>query len=460
MLKYLLLANLAPQADAIDKFVETQMTQQHIPGLVLLVIKDGKTVKEKAYGLANLDNKSETKLNHRFDMGSIGKTFTAGMIMQLVEKGKLKLDQPVIQILPDFPAKWSNITVRHLLSHQSGLPDYAFMEGIGLADTYEQKVWTDKVYAANLDFPTGRLYQYSNSNFVVLGLILEKIYGKKYAEIAKQQIFEPFGMTSTGFRNSPDRLPTGSATGYFYQANQFEDAGVGGISPTPSDGGGFTSIYDLNKWRDAMVGDKFLKPSTVKQMQTPSKVASGRTTGYGLGWMTAKLEGSPQITHGGNSVGFSATLSTFPKQKLEVYMLCNLYPVGGDAFAVGLARLLEKDLQRKPIPAAQATDPQPALTEKLMAGLGELAKRNTKSELFHEDMQLRLATGRGQMSLPAYAGFATVKKSEFISKRGEAPDTVYRYRVFDAATSWIVDFQVDKNNKIYSIGRLPDLDRR
>ena len=447
------------KADPIDAYVDAQMAAQHIPGLCLLVIKDGKTVKEKAYGVSNIETRRPTEMSDRFDMGSIGKTFTATMIMQLVTEKKLSLDQKVRDILPDFPERWQTTTIRQLISHQSGIPDYAFMPGVGLLDTYEQKTWTDTVYKANLDFPTGRLYQYSNSNFVLLGLVLEKVLGKPYREIAQTRIFSPVGMKDTCFKDAGKPLPERSTTGYFFIDGKLQDAGFGGTSPTPSDGGEFTTVYDLQRWSEAVQSGKVLPGGVVKTMQTPSVVSSGRKTGYGLGWMTASVEGSPQITHGGNSVGFSGTLSTYPKQHLEIYMLCNLYPVGGDGFALGIAKMLEPSLIRKPQVSA-AVDPNPGMTSKLMGGLKELAKPNVKSALFHDDMQLRLSTQRGQMALPAYANFSTVAKIEYISKRDEKPDMVYRYRVFDAKTSWIVDFQVTKEGTIYTIAKAPDTDKK
>ena len=446
------------QPDPIDTYVEAQMAKQHIPGLCLLVVKDGKTIKEKAYGVSNIETKRPTQLIDRFDMGSIGKTFTATMIMQLVNEKKLTLNQKVRDILPDFPEKWKSITVQHLISHQSGIPDYAFIPGIGLNDTYEKRAWTDQVYKTELDFPSGRLFQYSNSNFVILGLILEKLTGKPYKQLAQERLFSPAGLSDTVFKDAGKGLPTKSSNGYFYIDGKLEDGGPGGVSPTPSDGGEFTTVYDLQRWSNTIRSGKVLPQSLVKQMHTPSKVESGRKTGYGLGWMTATVEGSPQITHGGNSVGFSGTLSTFPKQKIEVYMLCNLYPVGGDSFALDLARLLEPSLVRKP--QKSITDPHGTLAEKLKQGLTELAKPNIHNALFHDDMRLRLATPRGQMVVPAFSNFSTVGKLEYISMREEKPDTVYRYRVFDAKTSWIVDFQVTKEGQIYSIGKSPDTDKK
>ena len=453
------LAIALQSGDPIDAYVDTQMAAQHIPGLTLLVVKDGKTIKEKAYGVSNIETKRTTQLTDRFDMGSIGKTFTATMIMQLVNEKKLSLSQKVKDILPDFPDKWKATTIRQLISHQSGIPDYALMEGVGLNDTYEQKLWTDTVYKANLDFPTGQLYQYSNSNFVLLGLIIEKITGKPYRQVIQERIFDPAGLTNTGFKEAGKGLPSGATAGYFFIDGKLVDGGPGGTSPTPSDGGEFTTIYDLQKWENAVRSGKVLPIGMVKQMQTPSVVASGRKTGYGMGWMTATVEGSPQITHGGNSVGFSGTLSTFPKQHLEIYMLCNLYPVGGDGFALGIAKMLEPTLVRK-LQISQPTDPNPELSTKFKQGLLELAKANIKSPLFHADMQLRLATGRGQMVLPAYRNFSVVNKMEYISKREEKPDMVVRYRVYDAKTSWIVDFQVTKEGQIYSIGKAPDTDKK
>lgn len=453
----IILPLLAFQSDPIDTYVDGQMTQQHIPGLVLLVVKDGKVVKEKAYGLSNVEKKTPTKLTDRFDIGSIGKTFTAAMIMQLVETAKIKIDQPATDYLPDLPEKWKGITIRHMLMHQSGLPDYALVEGVGLNDTYDQKTWKEKMFPLGLDFPTGHMYQYSNTNFVLLGMILEKYYGKPYRDIVQERIFDRVGLKETGFKEAGKGLPSGSATGYFFDQGQLIDGGPGGVSPTPSDGGEFSTIYDLKKWNEAMSVGVVVRRSTARYMQSPSKTSSGRATGYGLGWMTAKVEGSPQITHGGNSVGFSGTVSNFPKQNLQIYMLCNLYPVGGDGFALGIAKLLAPELIRKP--QVSAPDPHPDLTKELLASLVDLAKGNTKSSHFHEDMQMRLATGRGRMALPAYAGLTGVSSMEYISEREETPDKVVRYRVNDGKLSWIIDFQVTKEGTVYSIGKSLDTDK-
>ncbi|MBS1701325.1 MAG: beta-lactamase family protein [Armatimonadetes bacterium] len=446
------------QKDAIDQYVESEMARQHIPGLALLIVKDGKTFKEQAYGVSNDEKKTPTQVTDRFDIGSIGKTYTAALIMQLVEQTKIKLNQKVKDILPDFPDKWKDITVHQLISHQSGLPDYALVPGVGLMDTYDQQTWKDTMYKLDLDFPSGRMYQYSNTNFVILGLILEKIIGKPYREIATEQVFKRLGLTDTGFKEAGKPLPERSATGYFFIENKLQDAGTGGVSPTPSDGGEFSTVDDLRKWTEEFEAGKVVKKSTVRFMQTASLVTSGRKTGYGAGWMTNSIEGSPQITHGGNSVGFSGTISTFPKQRIEIYMLCNLYPVGGDGFAAGIARIMDPSLIRKP--QVSTTDPNPKETEELMAGLIDLGKGDIKSPRFHEDMQLRLATGRGRMVLPTFANCVNTKKMEFISSHPEKPDTVLRYRVYDDKTTWIVDFQVTEDGKIYSIARTADLDKK
>ncbi|MEQ1823177.1 MAG: serine hydrolase domain-containing protein, partial [Fimbriimonadaceae bacterium] len=163
-----LLASLVlvfPADDAIDTYVKAEMARQHIPGLTVMVKQNGKVIKHQSYGLSNLEKKTPSKNDDRYDMGSIGKTFTAAAIMRLVEDGKLTLDDTVGKLLPGTSPTWTNITVKQLLSQTSGISDYAFQPGIGLADTYTKEKWLTDMGKLPLDFETGKFYQYSNSNY-------------------------------------------------------------------------------------------------------------------------------------------------------------------------------------------------------------------------------------------------------------------------------------------------------
>ncbi|MBL8087646.1 MAG: beta-lactamase family protein [Chthonomonas sp.] len=445
----LLLTVSAPQPDVIDQYVEAQMKAQHIPGLTILVVLDGKILKRQGYGFSHLETKAAAKVEDRFDMGSIGKTFTATMIMQLVEKGKLKLEDKVSQHLSDWPKAWGEITIKQLISHQSGVPEYAGVPTIGLNDTYDAATWKKLMYALPLDFKPGQMFQYSNSNFTTLGMILEKVYNKKYIDIVNQQVFKPAGMKSTVFRTKQGELPKGSAAGYFY-GTEWENAGPGGIAATPADGGGFTTVDDLRKFIEAGRAGKLVKLETLRQMQQASLVTSGRTTPYGLGWMVSDTS----VSHGGNSVGFAAAMSTFPAQKLEIYMLCNTYSVLGDGFAAGLAMQLAPELKPKPVP--NATDPDPARTARLLEAFRALASGNIDDKAFGPDMQARLKTLRGQMALQTMAPYTKCQALQFTAERDAAPDHIVQYRFVVDGVSRLVEFVITPEGPLYSVRVLPD----
>jgi len=430
------------------------MKTQHIPGLTLLIKRDGKVWLREAYGVANRENKRKTDIADRFDIGSIGKTFTGLLVMQLVEAGKIDLDKPVKSYLPDFPQAWEKVTVRHLLSHQSGIPDYVFQRNLALDQTYEISEWTKTMYPLKQDFEQGLMFQYSNSNYTILGMLLEKLTGKKYLTLVEDKIFGPIKLKATSYRTDPTKLPAGSATGYFWEETDFIDAGAGGISPMPSDGGAFSTVDDLATFVEAVRAGKIVSQKTLASMQAPALNASGRKTTYGLGWMTKMSQGKPVIGHGGNSVGFSSTISLFPEEKTEIYMLCNVYPVGGDEFALRLARILHPEL--RPAPMANQTDPNPSLSEKLKLALIELGKQNLSAEMFSPEMKARLATGRGRMAAGVFQRYAEVKSFSYVGSRPEEPDTVFIYRVETAQGSMIVEFTVTKSGQIYSVAQQAD----
>lgn len=442
---------LAPADDAIDTFVKAEMARQHIPGLTVLVKQNGKVLKHQSYGFSNLEKKVPSKNQDRYDMGSIGKTFTAAAIMRFVDDGKLSLSDTVGLLLPGSSALWKDISVKQLLSQASGISDYAFQPGIGLADTYTKEKWLADMGKLPLDFETGRFYQYSNSNYVLLGHILEKLTGKNYSDCVLSGVLKKGGLKTVAF-DGKTPIPN-RPKGYYFQDGKFVDAGEGGVAAVPSDGGGFCTTEDLTRWLEACNAGRVVKPETIAQMQAPNVLSSGRKTAYGLGWMNRRINNHLQSSHGGNSVGFSATMSNFPNQKLTITMMCNLYPVGGDDFALGLARVLEPDLRPKPVKDGE--DPNPERTATLSKALTALAVAEIESPLFHADMQARLKTGRGRMALEAYATMKDFKLT-FVDERDEVPDHVVRYRAAVGSASFLVEFFVDPSGLIYSIARQAD----
>ena len=198
-------------AAAVDSYVETERVAQRIPGLALLVVKDRKIVKSQGYGLANVEHDAPVTSETIFQSGSVGKQFTAAGVMLLVEDGKLALDDPVAKYLKGTPEAWQTITVRHLLSHTSGLGDYP--PAFDLKRDYTEDDLLGAICHGKLAFRPGESWSYSNLGYVTLGILIHKITGRHYGDFLAERIFRPLGMTSAQIINEA-QIVKGRASGY------------------------------------------------------------------------------------------------------------------------------------------------------------------------------------------------------------------------------------------------------
>ena len=332
------------QADKVDEYIEAEMRKQHIPGLSLAVVQAGKVVKMKAYGLANMELNVPATKSTVYQIQSITKSFIACGIMLLVEDGKIGLDDRITKYLTGLPEAWSDVTVRQMLTHTSGIPSFVQDQGGGAnivafaqkTDSSEQIIrWAA---ARPLKFAPGEGRKYSSTGYHLLGMIIEKVSGKPWGQFLHDRIFEPLGMSSTRVFSHFDIIPN-RASGY----NHFGDVPVNGLTFTPAimesaAGGLVSTAEDMAKWEIALETGRILKPSTLAQMAVPIKlkndsiVQGNDGTRYGLGWDLPTWEGHRVMAHGGDHVtGFTAIFARFIDDKLAVIMLTNLMPldIGG-----------------------------------------------------------------------------------------------------------------------------------
>lgn len=396
----LLLPLLFPAAafgDAVDDYVKAEMERQHVPGLTLGIIRNGKLVDKRAYGSADLELNVPSTVDDAFEIGSITKMFTAIAAMTLVEEGKLSLDDPVAKWIPEAPELWKPITIRHLLYQTSGLKDYAFVPGIGLIDEYNRAKWMSEMTKLPLDFTPGLTWAYSNSNYALAGWIIEKAAGKPYTEVVTERLLKPAGMTKTVFGDAYQIIPRRSH-GYMFMQNTQLRAKPGGTS-IASDGSLISTVEDMAKW-DAAIGEgKFVNKKSWETIWSPAKLASGRVRAYGMGWnLRAPVGGVPYVGHGGNSAGYSAGYARYPEKGISVVVLANLYPIGGEPMAKKIAEILEPSLA---FTAPKTTaDPDAARTEKVKQALVAFGDRNAKSDLLDPEMKAGMGTQRAAMSGP------------------------------------------------------------
>jgi D-alanyl-D-alanine carboxypeptidase len=332
------------QADKVDEYIEAEMRKQHIPGLSLAVVQAGKVVKTKGYGLANMELNVHATPNTVYQLQSITKSFVACGIMLLVEDGKLGLDDKITKYLSGLPQAWSGVTVRHLLSHTSGIPNFVSDQGSGQAIiAFAQKASSSEeiigwAAARPMKFAPGEGRRYSSTSYHLLGMIIEKVTGKPWGQFLHERIFAPLGMTSTRVYSAYDIIPN-RASGYLH----FRDPVGNGLWFTPAimesaAGGLVSTVQDMARWEIALEAGTILKPSTLAQMEVPIKLNNGSIaqgddgTRYGLGWDLQTYQGHRIVGHGGDHVtGFTANFSRFIDDKLAVIVLTNLMPldIGG-----------------------------------------------------------------------------------------------------------------------------------
>src|SRR5262245_29152588 len=256
-------------ADDVDDFVQRQMEKRHTPGLALLVVKDGQTVKSRGYGMANLEHQVPVKPETIFQSGSVGKQFTATGVMMLVEEGKLALEDPIGKYLT-VPESWKGITIRHLLTHTSGLGDYP--QDLDFRKDYTEDELLQMVTKQPLLFAPGEQWRYSNLGYVTLGILIHKVSGKFYGDFLQERVFQPLGMSSTRIISEADIVPN-RAAGYRLVKEEIKNQDW--VSPalnTTADGALYFNVVDLAKWDAALYTEKLLKKSSLDQMWTPVKL--------------------------------------------------------------------------------------------------------------------------------------------------------------------------------------------
>jgi CubicO group peptidase (beta-lactamase class C family) len=325
-------------AAAIDNYLAAENAGRQFMGSVL-VSRDGHVLFEKGYGYANAEWKIPNAPDTKFRLGSITKQFTATLIMQLQEQGKLKVTDGICKYLDPCPPTWSLVTVHHLLSHTGGMPSYTEDPAILKAMTQPQTLddIVGRFRGKPLDFAPGTDYHYSNSGYFLLGLIIEKITSQSYEKVLAEQIFEPLGMKDTGYDHSTPILPN-RASGYRFAANRvdLENADYTDMSWPFSAGALYSTVRDLEKWNEALYTDKILPQAALAKMWTPVK------QDYGYGWSMPPPSPSFNhrlIGHGGSINGFSTYIARYPDDELAVIVLSNNVMMQTEATARAVATI-------------------------------------------------------------------------------------------------------------------------
>jgi D-alanyl-D-alanine carboxypeptidase len=342
LLALLFIAPLAVRADNTDDFVKAEMQKQHVPGVSVAVIKDGKIIKVEGYGMANVELNVAARPDTVYKIGSVSKQFIASGIMLLIQEGKISLDDNVSKYLEGTPDTWKPITVRHLLTHTSGI----VREGPGFDPL---KIQNDadvikSAYPLPLRFTPGEKWEYCNVGYFTLAEIIRKVTGKPWAEYLGERLFMPLEMNATRTTTMTD-LVQNRANGYVWRNGKLQNAEVY-FALRPS-GAFLSTVLDLAKWDAVLYTDRVLKQSVREQMWTPVKLNDGKSHPYGFGWELDAVGGHKVVRHGGSLPGFRAALLRFVDDKLTVAVLTNGDNANPGSIALGVAALYIPGLIRE-----------------------------------------------------------------------------------------------------------------
>jgi CubicO group peptidase (beta-lactamase class C family) len=317
-----------------DEAITALRNQMKIPGTSVAVVRDGRIIKATGYGLANVELNVPVTPATIFQAGSTGKQFLATAILLLAEEGKLSLDNSITKYFPEAPAWWKPITIRHLLTHTSGLPDIwgesdsRGMYANALVDM-RRDYTEDELLRAFIklrpSFTPGEKWEYCNTGYQILGFLIRRLTGKSHSDFMRERVFQPLGMETARVISESDIIPNRSS-GYVIVNEELKNQEW--IAPslnTTADGPYYMTVLDLAKWDASLYTEKILKRTSLEQMWTKqAKLNSGETYPYGLGWFLADVNGHRLMYHTGGNQGFFVNISRYTDDRLTIIVMNNL----------------------------------------------------------------------------------------------------------------------------------------
>ena len=390
----------SPNSKALNAEFDKLLSAQFKPGetgCAALVAINGQIIYKKAFGMANLELNVPMQPDMVFRLGSITKQFTAVAILQLMEQGKLSLQDDITKFIPDYPTQAYKITIENLLTHTSGIKSYTNDPGIMkfMKDDLKPEEVIDKFKNLPMEFAPGTKWNYNNSGFFLLGYIIEKASGMKYQDYIEQNLFKPAGMTNSLY-GSDRKIIKNRAYPYQADGDKTINADYMSMLLPYSAGSLMSTVEDLYKWNRALISDKFVKRETLEKAWTEYKLSDGKGTQYGYGWFLSQVQGSHTIEHGGGINGYLTNGIYLPKEDVFVAVFSNSTAKGPDAVSTKMAAIAIGK------PYAHTETPVPAEIIDQYPGVFE-----------DESGSQRLITKEGTDLFSQRSGGATIKLKQF-----------------------------------------------
>ena len=414
----------------IDAYLQWSVRRRHLPGVAVAVVRDGSPVYLRGFGVANVETGSPATPDTVFRIASMTKSFVATALMMLVEEGRLSLDDPVTKHLPDAPPAWRGITVRHLVTHTSGLADVWEMPREARQAEFTSDAIVKTLAGVPPTFAPGERYQY-NHGALLVGVLVERVTGQPFGEVLAEKIFRPLGMSATRLNDARTVLPNRAAN---YSWDDGAATWVNAQMPPENmwalaDGGIVSTAADLVKWDAALYGERLLKRPALREMWAPMRLNDGTVTQYGCGWQLGSVRGHRWVGHYGLGTS-SAKVSRFVEQRLTVIVLANLDRGDAPPMADEIAAMFLP-------PAPAAADDDPPLTARLKESLSAVA-------------------GGGDRAADFYRSLGPLRSLEFLGEEPQPAGRVRRYRTGYDRGTWLHAFALDRNARVTSVVLQPD----
>jgi CubicO group peptidase (beta-lactamase class C family) len=380
--------------DAVDRYVRAELVRQRIPGLSVAILRGDSVLLARGYGEANVELHAPASDSTIYQSGSLGKQFTSALVVMLAEEGRLGLDDSITRWFPEAPEAWKGITVRHLLTHTSGIPDYAD----STLDYRRDYTEDDLIHLAEglpLGFPPGTRWSYSNTGYVLLGIVIHRVTGTFYGDLLRDRIFRPLGMRTARIISEADIVPN-RAAGYRLQRDTLKNQEwVAPLLNTTADGSLYLTVRDYAAWAVALNHRRVPSAAGLDSSWQPVRLADGGVYPYGFGWSLLPQRGYRRIGHTGSWQGFQTSIQRYPGFDLTVIVLANLAESQPAAISVAIAGMLEPALTpperltappgraapREPIPSLLTWMAAQSHAGSLTPGLGRFSSIATRTEL-------------------------------------------------------------------------------
>jgi len=451
-----------PLVRRVDEFVRREMQREHVPGVAVGIVRRGEVVLSAGYGESNVELHTRVSAQTLFQSGSLGKQLTATALMLEVQAGRIGLDDPLTRFFTDAPASWRGITVRNLLTHTSGIPDYtegALDAGGGSGAIDYRRDYTEAqllkiAYSLPLDFEPGTRWSYSNTGYLLLGILIHRVTGRFYGDVLADQVFRPLGMHTARIISEADIIE-GRAAGYRLVEGELKNQEwVAPSLNTTADGALYLSVSDWIAWDRGLRDHAILAPQSWAQIYTRVRLRSGNTYPYGFGWEVDESKGQPWYHHSGSWQGFRTTISRYLADDLTIIVLCNLAEAEPARFVDGIAALVDPELERIR-PSSPLADREPAVSARARKLLIDASKGTLEAEDFLPPFSRGVAAhAQDQHRLLAPLGAA--RQLTLVERRDLGDDRYYVYEVSYPNKTLRLELELAPDDRIAAFDLAPD----